>query len=92
MEKINSFNDNNVLIKPTRQKGEPLVGPDAIMVAIPSELKVMVDLGHAERAVLGKANPFKLFIVKRDKDLPLSKGIKISLLHWQDLSWVHPRG
>jgi uridine phosphorylase len=42
------------------------------MVAIPSELKVMVDLGHAERAVLGKANPFKLFIVKRDKDLPLA--------------------
>ena len=72
MDKINSFNDNNVLIKPTREKGEPLVGPDAIMVAIPSELKVMVDLSHAERAVLGKSNPFKLFIVKRDKDLPLA--------------------
>ncbi len=72
MEKINPFSDNNVLIKPSREKGEPLVGPDAIMVAIPSELKIMVNLSHAERAVLRKSNPFNLFIVKRDKDLPLA--------------------
>lgn len=42
------------------------------MAAIPSDLKAMVKLSHAERAVLGKSNPFKLFVVKRDKDLPLA--------------------
>ena len=72
MEKINSFNDINVVIKPTRERGEPLLGPDAIMVAIPSELEFMVDLSHAERTVLVKLSPFKLFIVKRGKCPPLA--------------------
>ena len=72
MEKRNSFSDGNVVIKPTREKGEPLVGPNAIMVAIPSVLTNMVDLVHAERAILEPFNPFKLFIAKKHKDLPLA--------------------
>jgi uridine phosphorylase len=68
----NFLSDINVVINPTRENGEPLIGPDAIMVAIPSGLTFMVDLGNAERAFLGKLSPFKLFIVKRDKDLPLA--------------------
>ena len=72
MEKRNSFSDSNVVIKPTREKGEPLLGPDAIMVAIPSELNFMVDLSHAERAFLGKLSPFRFFTVRRNKDLPLA--------------------
>ena len=72
MEKSSSFTDANVVVKPTRERGEPLLGPDAIMVAIPSELTFMVDLSHAERALLGKLSPFKLFTVKRNKDLPLA--------------------
>jgi len=71
MEKIDSFSDNNVVIKPKKEKEEPLLGPDAIMVAIPSELQLMVDLSNAKRAVVGKANPFKVFIIKKGKDLPL---------------------
>jgi len=64
-------NGYNVLIKPTKGKGEPLVGPDAIMVAIPSDLQYIVDLSHAERAIQGKGSPFKLFIIKKkDKGLP----------------------
>jgi uridine phosphorylase len=64
-------NRNNVLIKPTKGKGEPLIGPDAIMVAIPSDLQYIVDLSHAERAIQGKGSPFKLFIIKKkDKGLP----------------------
>jgi uridine phosphorylase len=72
MEKRTSFSDPNVVIKPAREKGEPLLGPDAIMVAIPSELTFMVDLSHAEKAFLGKLSPFKLFTVKRNKNLPLA--------------------
>jgi len=72
MGKRNSFNNNNVVIRPRREKGEPLVGPNALMVAIPSELAFIVDLSHAERVVLKPFNPFKLFIAKRDKDLPLA--------------------
>ena len=72
MKKRNSFNGSNAVIKPKRKKGEPLLGPDAIMVATPSELKFMIDLSHAKRAVLGRLSPFKLFIVKRDKDLSLA--------------------
>ena len=72
MEKRNSFTNANAVVKPTREKGEPLLGPDAIMVAIPSELAFMVDLSLAERAVLGKLSPFKLFTVNRSKGLPLA--------------------
>lgn len=72
MAKRNSLIDNNVVIEPRREKGEPFVGPNALMVATPSELAFMVHLSHAERSVLEPFNPFKLFIAKRDKDLPLA--------------------
>jgi len=64
-------NGYNVLIKPTRGKGEPLLGPDAIMVAIPSALQYIADLSRAERVASGKTTPFKLFIIKKGKGLPL---------------------
>ena len=57
MKKINSFSDINVLIEPMRMKGDPLLGPDAIMVAIPSELQSMVDLSHADKDNYGNAQP-----------------------------------
>lgn len=72
MKKINSSSDTNVLIEPMRMKGEPLLGPDAIMMAIPSELKSMIDLSHAEKVILKTLSPFKLFTIKRDKDFPLA--------------------
>ena len=67
MGKRNFFIDNKVVIKPRREKGEPLVGTNALMVAIPSDLAFMVDLSHAERAALGSFSPFKLFIAGKDK-------------------------
>ena len=70
MKKRNSFSDNNILIKPAKEKEEPLLGPDAIMVAIPSDLQYIVDLSHAERATSRKTTPFKLFIIKKGKGLP----------------------
>jgi len=72
MGKKDSFSDSSVVIRPKREKGEPLLGPNAIMVAVPSELAFMVDLSHAERAALETFNPFKLFIAKKDKGLPLA--------------------
>jgi uridine phosphorylase len=71
MEKKDSFLNNNVVIKPARTKEEPLLGPDALMVAIPSDLRYIADLSRAERANKGKVSPFKLFIIKKkDKGLP----------------------
>ncbi len=66
------MNGDDVVIKPTREHGEPLIGPNAIMVAIPSELKFMVDLSRAQRAGLRIFAPFQLFIAKGDRDLPLA--------------------
>jgi len=62
----------NAIIKPRREKGEPLLGSDAIMVAIPSDLMVMVNATHAERVVPKTLSPFKLFLSKRGKNDPLA--------------------
>jgi len=71
MENKDSSHNSNVVIKPTKAKSEPLLGPDALMVAIPSDLQYIADLSHAERANKGKASPFKLFIIKKkDEGLP----------------------
>ena len=71
MENKDSFRNSNVVIKPTKAKGEPLLGSDALMVAIPSDLQYIADLSRAERANKGKASPFTLFIIKKkDKGLP----------------------
>ena len=67
MGKRNFFIDNKVVIKPRKEKGAPLVGTNALMVAIPSDLAFMVDLSHADRAALGSFSPFKLFIAGKDK-------------------------
>jgi len=64
-------NGYNAVINPKKQRGEPCLGPDAIMVAIPSDLQYIVDLSRAERATQGKGSPFKLFIIKKkDEGLP----------------------
>jgi uridine phosphorylase len=72
MDKRNPLKNDRPLINPIRGRGEPLISPDALMVAIPSELAFLANLGHAERATLATATPFKLFLAKRDKDLPLA--------------------
>jgi uridine phosphorylase len=69
MEKRDSLHDSNVVINPTKEEGEPLLGPDAIMVAIPSDLQYIVDLSRAERATQGKITPFKLFTIKKSNGL-----------------------
>ena len=66
------YNNEKTLIAPTKERGEPSVGPDAIMVAIPSELQSMVDMSHAERAALATSATFKLFLIRVDDDLPLA--------------------
>jgi uridine phosphorylase len=72
MPNINSFNNSDVVIKPMREKREPLIGPDAIMVAIPSELEHMVEISQAEKLTHGTSNPFNLFLTKGDKHIPLA--------------------
>jgi uridine phosphorylase len=72
MGKRNTLSNDKAIIRPRRGKGEPLLGPDAIMVAIPSDLMFMVDLTHAERVVPRSLSPFKLFIAKRGNNSPLA--------------------
>jgi uridine phosphorylase len=72
MENNNFHNNGKILIKATRIKGEPSVGPDAIMVAIPSELRSLVEMSRAEPAPLTSSNTFKLFLISREDDLPLA--------------------
>jgi len=72
VKRINSFSNFRALIEPMRMKGEPLLGQDAIMIAIPSELRSMVDLSQAERTPLRTLSPFKLFTIKREEDFPLA--------------------
>jgi uridine phosphorylase len=64
----NTLSESNVVINPTKEKGEPFLGPDALMVAIPSDLQYIVDLSRAERAA--NTTPFKLFIIKKANGLP----------------------
>ena len=66
------MSDTSAIINPGREKGEPLVGPEAIMVAIPSDLASMVDQSNAERAPLRILSPFRLFLVKRGENRPLA--------------------
>jgi uridine phosphorylase len=72
MTDINSLNDNDVVIKPIREKREPLIRPDAVMVAVPSELEHMVEVSRAKRLPHGMSNFFSLFAVKNDKHMPLA--------------------
>ncbi len=72
MGKRNTLSNDKAIIRPRREKGEPLLGPDAIMVAIPSDLMFMVDLTHAERVAPKTLSPFKLFLAKRGTNSPLA--------------------
>ena len=60
------MNNNTAIIRPRRGEGEAILGPDAIMVAIPSDLSYMVDLAQAERVAPKSLSPFKLYSVKRE--------------------------
>ena len=44
-----SFRNGNTIINPRREKGGPLLGLNAIMVAISSDLQYIVDVSHEER-------------------------------------------
>jgi len=66
-----SHSNSKTVIIPTRERGEPIVGPDAIMVSIASELEVMVDLSCAEKVTLKTLSPFEFFLVKRVHTSPL---------------------
>lgn len=60
------MNSDRAIIRPRREKGEAILGPDAIMVAIPSDLSYMVDLARAERVAPKSLSPFRLYSAKRE--------------------------
>jgi uridine phosphorylase len=64
--KGNPLTKDTAIITPRREKEETIIGPDAIMVAIPSDLSYMVDLAQAERVALKSLHPFRLYNAKRE--------------------------
>ena len=64
--KGNPLTGDTAIIKPQREKGEPFIGPDAIMVAIPSDLNYMVGLVQAQRVTPKSLSPFRLYSAKKD--------------------------
>ena len=60
------MNNNTAIIRPRREEAEAILGPDAIMVAIPSDLSYMVDLAQAEKIAPKSLSPFRLYSVKRE--------------------------
>jgi len=68
MLKGNPLTSDTAVIKPRREKGEPIIGPDAIMAAVPSDLHHMVGLAQAERVTLKSLNPFRLYSAKKGGD------------------------
>ena len=72
MADVKSYNYEKTLITPRKERGEPSIGPDAIMVAIPSELQSMVAMTRAGRATLASSATFKLFLISMADGLPLA--------------------
>ncbi|HBF42564.1 MAG TPA: hypothetical protein DDW42_02825 [Desulfobacteraceae bacterium] len=58
------------IIRPVRGKNEPSVGPDALMVMIPSDLKYLVQEAEAEQVSFNDINFYHLY-QKRDGNRPL---------------------
>lgn len=67
-----SLSNGNAIIRPKREEGEPILGLEAIMVALSSDLAFMVELSHAERVATRTLSPFRLFLAKRGKNPPLA--------------------
>ena len=68
----NPLTSDTAIIRPRREKGELILGPDAIMVAIPSDLDYMVGLAQAERVTLKSLNPFRIYTVKKGGEAPVA--------------------
>ena len=63
---------NRGIISPRKAKGDPFVGPDALMVMIPSELKYLVRLAKAQEVPFSEMSLYRLYRARGDVDLPLT--------------------
>lgn len=60
------------IIYPVKGKGEPYLGPDAIMVIIPSQLKYLVRVSKAEKVHFSDMNLYNLYQTRRDSEAQIS--------------------
>ncbi len=60
------------IIYPLKGKGEPYLGPDAIMVIIPSELKYLVRVSKAEKVSFNDMSLYNLYQTRRGTKALLS--------------------
>ena len=60
------------IIFPVRGKGDPHVGPDALMVMIPSELRYLSHAAKAEKVPFSDMQLYDLYRTKSGADGPVS--------------------
>jgi len=60
------------IIRPMKGKGDPLVGPDALMIIIPSELKYLVQVAKAQEVAFSEMSLYRLYQAERGADAPLT--------------------
>lgn len=60
------------IINPVKGKGEPHVGPDALMVTIPSELKYLVRVADAQEVSFNEMMLYRLYQTKDETGAPLT--------------------
>jgi uridine phosphorylase len=63
---------DDVLIEPRRIDEEPVIGPEGIIFAIPSDLDFVVELSKAKQSKLRLLSPFRLFLAKRKGHSPVA--------------------
>lgn len=63
---------DDVLIEPARVDDEPIIGPDGIIFAIPSDLESAIELSKAKQSELRLLSPFRLFLARRKGSPPVT--------------------
>ena len=58
------INNDEGLMRPIKRKSDPMMGPDAVLVMIPSDLDYLVNLNNEKKILRFSMEFFKLFLVK----------------------------
>ncbi len=60
------------IIRPMKGKGDPLVGPDALMIIVPSELRYLVELAKAREVAFSERRLYRLYQAGHGADAPIT--------------------
>ena len=60
------------IIRPKKGKRDPRIGTDALMVAVPTELRSLAKWAQAEKVSFNEMNLYHLYLSRRDHDPPIA--------------------